>query len=150
MATGPKIGSSREAPKTDPEMGDSLGAPVEAFVRLIRGRYKPDILIHLGKGRFRFSELRRAIPRVSERVLARQLDELERDGLIHRTAYPEIPPRVEYCLTQLGTTLCPIIKQIWKWGGYSTPLVRTSSPIAFPLTLMSATATTVCSCEDWP
>jgi len=116
MVASSKMAPLREGPQTDPAMGDSLGAPVEAFVRLIRGRYKPDILIHLGKGRFRFSELLRAIPRVSERVLARQLDELERDGLIHRTAYPEIPPRVEYCLTPFGTTLCPVIKQIWKWG----------------------------------
>lgn len=105
-----------DAPALEAETSEPLGAPVEAFVRLIRGRHKPDILIHLGKARLRFSELRRAIPRVSERVLARQLDELERDGLIQRTVYPEIPPRVEYCLTPFGTTLCPIIKQIWKWG----------------------------------
>ena len=119
MGDAPIIIRSTEPSNASPfatGTSEALGAPVEAFVRLIRGRYKPDILIHLGKGRFRFGELRRAIPRISERMLARQLDELERDGLIQRTAYPEIPPRVEYCLTPLGTTLCPIIKQIWKWG----------------------------------
>jgi DNA-binding HxlR family transcriptional regulator len=53
---------------------------------------------------------------VSERVLARQLDELERDGVVARTVYAEVPPRVEYELTPHGRTLCPIIKQMWKWG----------------------------------
>jgi DNA-binding HxlR family transcriptional regulator len=94
----------------------SLGAPIEALVRLIRGRHKPDILICLHPGPQRFSALHRAIPGVSERVLSRQLDELKRDGLVHRTVYPEAPPRVEYDLTQFGRTLCPLLKQMWKWG----------------------------------
>jgi DNA-binding HxlR family transcriptional regulator len=98
------------------DTGQSLGAPIEALVRLIRGRHKADILIRLHRGRQRFGELRRAIPRVSERVLGRQLDELERDGLVERTVYPEVPPRVEYNLTAFGSTLCPILKQMWKWG----------------------------------
>ena len=85
-------------------------------MRLIQGRHKSDILIQLGKKRHRFSDLRRAIPGVSERVLARQLDDLERAGLVERTVYPEVPPRVEYCLTPFGGTLCPLLKQIWKWG----------------------------------
>ena len=92
------------------------GAPIEALVRLIRGRHKPDILICLNPRPQRFSELHRAIPGVSERVLSRQLDEMERDGLVHRTVYPEVPPRVEYDLTQFGRTLCPLLKQMWKWG----------------------------------
>jgi DNA-binding HxlR family transcriptional regulator len=101
-----------------PGASHSLGAPVEAFLRLIRGRHKADILISLGRERatMRFGELRRGIPGVSERVLARQLDELERDGLVSRTAYAEVPPRVEYSLTPLGRTLCPLLKQIWRWG----------------------------------
>ena len=94
----------------------AIGAPVDAFVKLIRGRYKADIVILLGKKERRFSELRRAIPRISERVLARQLDALERDGIVRRTAFAEVPPRVQYSLTAHGKTLCPIIKQIWKWG----------------------------------
>jgi DNA-binding HxlR family transcriptional regulator len=94
----------------------SIGAPVEAFVRVIRGRHKADIVIRLHHARLRFSELRRAIPGVSERVLARQLDELERDGVVSRTVYAEVPPRVEYELTSHGRTLCPIIKKMWQWG----------------------------------
>jgi DNA-binding HxlR family transcriptional regulator len=104
-------GKSTTSPAT------SLGAPVEAFVRLIHGRYKSDILIRLGKKqRQRFTDLRRAIPGISERALARQLDDLERAGLVERTVYPEVPPRVEYCLTAFGSTLCPLLKEIWKWG----------------------------------
>ena len=95
----------------------SIGEPVDAFVRLIRGRHKPDIIIRLGKTEcLRFAELRRAIPGVSERVLARQLDQLEHDDIIERTVFPEVPVRVEYRLTPLGRTLCPVIKQMWKWG----------------------------------
>lgn len=63
------------------------------LIRLLRGRHKPAILIRLGKGTHRFAELWRAIPGLSERMLARQLDELERDGLVSRRVYPEVPPR---------------------------------------------------------
>ena len=90
---------------------------MDAFLRVIKGRHKPDILIRLGRGgTLRFSELRRRIPRVSERMLAKQLHELERDGVVARTAYAEVPPRVEYSLTSFGKTLCPIIEQMWHWG----------------------------------
>ncbi len=98
---------------------DSLSDPVDAFVRLIRGRHKAAILIRLGKAgaqRQRYSELCRAIPTASQRVLSRQLDQLEREGLIERFVFAEVPPRVEYALTTRGKTLCPVIKQIWKWG----------------------------------
>lgn len=98
---------------------DPLGDPVDAFVRLIRGRHKAGILIRLGKtgaGRQRYSELCRAIPTASPRVLSRQLDELEREGLIERFVFAEVPPRVEYALTTRGKTLCPVIKHIWTWG----------------------------------
>jgi DNA-binding HxlR family transcriptional regulator len=98
---------------------DPLSDPVDAFVRLIRGRHKAAILIRLGKagiGRRRYSELCRAIPSASPRVLSRQLDELEREGLIERFVFPEVPPRVEYALTTRGRTLCPVIQKIWKWG----------------------------------
>ncbi len=88
---------SRRRVRTTP--GASLGVPVEELVRLIRGRYEPDILICLGKAdRLRFAQLRRVIPGVSDRALARQLDELERDGLVERTVYPEVPPRVEWAV----------------------------------------------------
>jgi DNA-binding HxlR family transcriptional regulator len=116
----PAVLTRRNAIPTSPS-DDSIGAPVEAFIRLVRGRHKPDILIRLGKGCHRFAELRRAIPGVSERVLARQLDELERDGLVDRRVYPEVPARVEYRLTARGSSLCPVLKQMWKWGARRPP-----------------------------
>ena len=106
----------------------SIGAPVEDLIRLLRGRHKPAILIRLGKGTHRFAELWRAIPGLSERVLARQLDELERDGLVARRVYPEVPPSVEYRLTPRGSTLCPILKQMWKWGAAHSAAARGASP----------------------
>ena len=93
-----------------------VGEPVQEFLRILKGKYKADILIRLGDGPRRFSELRRAIPGISERMLTRHLHDLERDGVIARAAFPEIPPRVEYRLTAAGSTLCPIIKQMWTWG----------------------------------
>jgi DNA-binding HxlR family transcriptional regulator len=102
-----------------PNQSDPLGDPVDSFARLIRGRHKAGILIRLGKvagKRQRYSELCRAIPSASPRVLSRQLDELEREGLIERFVFAEVPPRVEYSLTLRGKTLCPLLKQIWKWG----------------------------------
>jgi len=95
----------------------SVGDPVDACLRVIKGRHKADILIRLGRGgTLRFGELRRRIPRVSERMLAKQLHELERDGVVERTVYAEVPPRVEYSLTSFGRTLCPILEQLWHWG----------------------------------
>lgn len=105
----------RKAPR-DPALGVSIGAPVEGLLLLLRGRHKAAILIRLGKGTHRFAELWRAIPGLSERMLARQLDQLERDGLVSRHVYPEVPPRVEYRLTAHGVTLCPILKQMWNWS----------------------------------
>jgi DNA-binding HxlR family transcriptional regulator len=93
-----------------------LGDPVEQFLRVIKGRHKADILIRLGRGTHRFGELRRHIAGISERMLTKQLHELERDGVVARTVYPEVPPRVEYRLTPLGATMCPIIEQMWRWG----------------------------------
>jgi DNA-binding HxlR family transcriptional regulator len=103
-------------PLSSPSAPARVGEPVGELLRILKGKYKPDILIHLGKGRRRFSELHRAIPGISERMLTRHLQELERDGVVLRTAFAEVPPRVEYQLTEAGRTLCPIIKQMWTWG----------------------------------
>ena len=93
----------------------SRGEPVERFLRVVRGRHKADIIITLGYDQRRFSELRRAIPAVTERVLARQLDALEQDGIISRHVHAQVPPRVDYALTEYGRSLCPLLKSIWKW-----------------------------------
>jgi DNA-binding HxlR family transcriptional regulator len=74
------------------------------------------ILYYLFKGPKRFNELRRLLPEVTQRMLTRQLRELEQDGIVHREIYKEIPPRVEYSLTEFGTSLGPIIVQMLDWG----------------------------------
>ena len=80
---------------------------IEAAFRVLEGRWKMVIIFHLfSRSVLRFSELRRAIPRVSQKMLIQQLRELERDGVVHRTVYPEVPPRVEYRLTRLGSEPC--------------------------------------------
>lgn len=90
--------------------------PVEACLELIGGRWKGVILFHLLGGTRRFNELRRLLPKVTQRMLTRQLRELETDQVIVRTIYPEVPPKVEYSLSELGKTMEPIIRMLQKWG----------------------------------
>lgn len=85
-------------------------------VHLMSGRWKLPILFIISKGQNRFSVLKKVIPNITERMLTLQLRELENDGLITRTAFPEIPPRVEYALTDLGNELLPICDYISQWG----------------------------------
>lgn len=88
---------------------------------LIGGRWKPSILWRLANGAMRYSDLRRSLPAVSERILILQLREMESDGLIKRKAYPEVPPRVEYQLTDLGKSLEPVINILTDWGAENRP-----------------------------
>jgi DNA-binding HxlR family transcriptional regulator len=90
--------------------------PSDAFLRLLKGKCKTTLLVLIKKGRNRFGEMRRTLPTLSERMLSRQLDELEQDGLIQRTSFPEVPPRVEYSLTEYGETLYPIVREMRRWG----------------------------------
>jgi len=90
--------------------------PVEACLEIIGGRWKGVILFHLLGGTKRFNELRRLIPGVTQRMLTRQLRDLEADQIIVRTVYLEVPPKVEYSLTEFGETLEPILKMLQKWG----------------------------------
>lgn len=93
--------------------------PVEATVRLIGGKYKAVILWHLMHGTLRYSELHRLVPHATDKMLAQQLRELERDRLIERTVYPVVPPKTEYSLTGFGRTLTPILDALCDWGrGY--------------------------------
>lgn len=90
--------------------------PSDAFLRMIKGKCKTTLIVLIKKGRNRFGEMRRTLPTISERMISRQLDELETDGIIKRTSYPELPPRVEYTLTDYGETLYPIVRQMRIWG----------------------------------
>ena len=90
---------------------------VEVVMGVIAGKWKPAIIYALvTNGTLRFSELRRLIPKVSQRMLTQQLRDLERHGLVDRVFYPEIPPRVEYSVTKLGRTLHPIFKSVCSWA----------------------------------
>lgn len=83
---------------------------------MIEGRWKLEILFHLFGGRIlRFSELERAIPEVSQKMLSQQLRQLEADGIVRRTVHPEVPPRVEYGLTDWGQSLCPALDALLTW-----------------------------------
>jgi len=94
----------------------AAGCPVEATLDLIDGKWKGVILYHLLDDTVRFNELGRRLSKITQRMLTRQLRELEAAGLIHREVYPEVPPRVEYSLTKLGRTLDPILRSLWSWG----------------------------------
>ena len=92
------------------------GCPIEAAFDVIGGRWKGVLLYHLLEGPKRNSELRRRIRGITPRVLARQLRELEAAGVIARTIYPEVPPRVEYALTPFGRKLEPMLLDVRDWG----------------------------------
>ena len=83
---------------------------------IIGGRWKPSILCRLLKRKMRYNELLKSISGISERMLVAQLRELEKQGMIKRIVYPEVPPRVEYELTKLGLSAGPMLNSISKWG----------------------------------
>lgn len=90
--------------------------PVEATIDLIGGKYKAIILWHLIEDKKRFSELKRLIPKATEKMLAQQLRDLEADGLVIRTVYPVVPPKVEYSLSDFGKTIVPVLDSMCSWG----------------------------------
>ena len=94
----------------------SEGCPVEAALELIGGKWKGLALYHLMDGPIRFNELKRQMGEVTQRMLTKQLRELEADGLIHREVFPVVPPKVEYSLTEKGASLREIVMALREWG----------------------------------
>lgn len=90
--------------------------PVETTLTLIGDKWKVMILRDLLPGTKRFGELRKSVGNVSQKVLTAQLRQMEASGLLIRTVYPEVPPRVEYTLTELGYSLKPVLDAMWSWG----------------------------------
>lgn len=97
-------------------MKELPACPVETTLTMISSKWKILILRDLMTGTKRFGELKKSIGSVSQKVLTAQLREMEASGLLVRTVYPEVPPRVEYTLTELGRSLKPILDAMWAWG----------------------------------
>jgi len=95
---------------------DSDAMPVHIYIRVIGGKWKPEILWFLRNGTLRFGELLRSIPGITQVTLTKNLRELESDGIVTRTVYAEIPPRVEYQLTEFGKSVFPVLDVISAWG----------------------------------
>jgi DNA-binding HxlR family transcriptional regulator len=90
---------------------------VENALKILEGRWKLVILFHLFGGKvLRFSDLERAIPAISQKMLIQQLRRMEADGIVQRTLYPQVPPKVEYRLTPWGQKLCPALDALLKWA----------------------------------
>ena len=101
--------SRRETPRMD--------CAVDAAMSVLEGRWKSTILCVLAKwGPKRFNQLVKAIEGVSPRMLTKQLKEMEKDGIVERRAYLEVPPRVEYSITEKGMSLAPVLEALAKWG----------------------------------
>jgi DNA-binding HxlR family transcriptional regulator len=96
--------------------GKEYHCALDVTMDYIGGKWKTIVLWYLRKEARRFSELNRQIPGITEKMLSMQLRELEKDGLVKRTIFPEVPPRVEYQLTAEGKTLLPLLEEIAKWG----------------------------------
>jgi len=95
---------------------DHSSCPVKLTASIIGGKWKPSLLFHLEGRTRRFCELQRLIPGLTKKMLTQHLRELERDGIVHRKVYAEVPPRVEYSLTRHGESLKPILKLMSAWG----------------------------------
>ncbi|MGL1863305.1 MAG: helix-turn-helix transcriptional regulator [Pseudodesulfovibrio sp.] len=90
---------------------------VELTLQVIGGKWKPIIIYRLGMdGTLRFSEVKRAIPNITQKMLTQQLRELEADGVVHREVYAQVPPKVEYSLTDMGQSVMPVIHSLCQWG----------------------------------
>ena len=95
------------------------GCPLEEAMRVLGGRWRIVLIYYLLDGPMRFSDLRRAMPNISQRMLTLDLRALEKVGLVKRTIYPAVPPKVEYSLTEFGQTLEDLLRHLQRWGSDS-------------------------------
>jgi DNA-binding HxlR family transcriptional regulator len=127
MGTELKLDESKPA-DTKAQASKSVSCPVESTLAVLAGRWKVLVLHHLLAGTKRFGELHRLLPTISHRTLAKQLRELERDGIVSRRVFPQIPPKVEYSLTPLGESLEPVLRAMHEWGVAYVARVDTATP----------------------
>ena len=90
--------------------------PMDVTINILSGKWKIAILWHLSRGVVRFNEFQRMLPNITQKTLTMQLRELERDSIIYRKVYPEVPPKVEYGLTEVGESMKPILSSMCEWG----------------------------------
>ncbi|EQA6227928.1 winged helix-turn-helix transcriptional regulator [Enterobacter ludwigii] len=96
---------------------ETAASGVEQVLRMLEGRWKLIILFHLFDGKVqRYSDFEKLIPEISQKMLAQQLRQLEADGIVSRRVYPQVPPKVEYRLTEWGQALCPALHAMLKWA----------------------------------
>lgn len=94
-----------------------ISCPIKYTMNLIAGKWKLIILWHLSQEKvMRYGEIKKSLDNITHKMLSQQLKELESDGFIHREAYSQIPPKVEYSLTTLGESFLPILESLSKWG----------------------------------
>jgi len=107
----------RYSPQGKPLTPITAAQGVEDVLKILEGRWKLVILFHLFGGRVRrFSDLERAIPAISQKMLIQQLRQMEADGVVQRIVHHQVPPKVEYCLTKWGQALCPALDALLKWA----------------------------------
>jgi len=98
-------------------MSSDCGSKIETALEILVGKWKPVILYHLfANGTMRFSELQRALPDITKKMLTSQLRELEYHDIVHRKVYLQIPPKVEYSITEYGMKMTPLLNSLMEWG----------------------------------
>jgi DNA-binding HxlR family transcriptional regulator len=95
---------------------DYNNCPISTAIAIIGGKWKIPVLYNLREKTLRFSEIKKALPQVTQKMLTQQLRELERDGMITRKVYAQVPPKVEYTITPIAKKLEPILDSLCKWG----------------------------------
>ncbi len=117
----------RYSPKSRPveHTRETAAEGVETVLKLLEGRWKLIILFHLFGGNvMRFSDLERAIPAVSQKMLIQQLRQMEADGIVRRIVHHQVPPKVEYCLTEWGQALCPALDALLSWAALREEMTK--------------------------
>lgn len=121
----------RHSPESKPveHTRETAAEGVENVLKLLEGRWKLIILFHLFGGNvMRFSDLERAIPAVSQKMLIQQLRQMEGDGIVRRIIHHQVPPKVEYCLTEWGQALCPALDALLSWAALREKMVFPDAP----------------------
>lgn len=117
MASTDKKVSYSPTGKVEDVSPDMAASGIEVAFRILEGRWKMLIIFHLfAGGTLRFSEIERAIPAASQKMLIQQLRDLEREGIVTRTVHPQVPPKVEYGLTDWGKAMCPALDALLEWA----------------------------------